>query len=309
MRDRFLAIGEAMVEMAPDGDGRYAMGFAGDAFNTAWYARRALPADWRVGFLSAVGTDALSDRMLAFMEAGGVETRWVRRVPDRTVGLYLIELDAGERRFAYWRSASAARTLAADPAWLDAALATARIAYLSGITLAILPEADRARLLSALAAARAAGCVVAFDPNIRPALWADPAETRAALAAAARVADVALPGFEEEAGLCGDADPAATAARWRAAGAGLVVVKNGAGPVVAADAGAVIRRAVAPAATVVDTTAAGDSFNAAFLAAWAAGRPVAEAIDAGAALAAQVVGRRGALVERGAPPGAGSPGD
>jgi 2-dehydro-3-deoxygluconokinase len=301
MRDAFLAIGEAMVEMAPDGAGRYALSFAGDTFNTAWYARRALSPDWRVAFLSAVGTDALSDRMLAFMEAAGVETRFVRRVADRSVGLYLIELDGAERRFAYWRSASAARMLAADPAWLDGALATARLAYLSGITLAILPGDDRARLLDALAAARAGGCVVAFDPNIRPALWPDPAGMGATLTAAAALADVALPSFEDEARWFGDAGPAATAARWRAAGAGLVVVKNGPEPIVAADAGGVTRRAVAPAAAVVDTTAAGDSFNAAFLAAWAAGAGVAAAIDAGAALAARVVARRGALVEVDAP--------
>ena len=63
-----------MVELLDEGGGHYRQGFAGDTFNTAWYARRLLPPNWRVGFASAVGEDPLSDRMVGFMAAEGVET-------------------------------------------------------------------------------------------------------------------------------------------------------------------------------------------------------------------------------------------
>ena len=129
MTDQFLAIGECMVELALQPDGAYAMGFAGDTFNTAWYARRSLPEAWRVGYLSAVGRDAVSDRMLAFMTGAGIDTRAVARLPDRTVGLYMIELVKGERSFSYWRGQSAARALAADAARLAAALDGVTLAY------------------------------------------------------------------------------------------------------------------------------------------------------------------------------------
>lgn len=302
-RDSFLAIGECMVEMAPEADGRYVMGFAGDTLNTAWYARRLLPATgpggWRVGYLSAVGTDAISNRMLRFIEDAGIDTAHVARRADRSVGLYLIELDRGERSFAYWRASSAARTLAEDGAALAAALAGARLAYVSGITLAILAEADRARLLAALAEARRAGCTVAFDPNLRPRLWPDSAAMCAAVSAAAAHADIVLPSYQDEAAHFGDPDPEATARRYGAAGARLVVVKDGPEAITTLADGTLARHPAVAAASVVDTTAAGDSFNAGFLAAHLGAASLAEAVAAGAGLAARVIGQRGALVEAG----------
>jgi 2-dehydro-3-deoxygluconokinase len=294
--DTFLSVGECMVELAPQPGGLYAMGFAGDTFNTAWYARRCLPETWRVAYLSAVGQDAVSQAMLAFMEGAGIDTTHVVRLPDRTVGLYLISLQNGERSFAYWRGQSAARMLASDQDRLARALLGVRVAYLSGITLAILDATDRARLLTALAAAQAVGTTVVFDPNLRPRLWPDVPAMRAAIMAGAGVADIVLPSHEDEATHFGDADPAATAARYAGAGAGLVVVKNGAAEMMALSGGQVHCLTPPPVPQVTDTTAAGDSFNAGFLAAWLAGAALPEAMARGAAVAAHVIGARGALV-------------
>ena len=293
---RIVSIGECMVELAPTGDGHFALGYAGDTFNTAWYLRRLLP-EAAVDYLSAVGEDAVSARMLDFMAAEGIGTAHIRRLRDRSVGLYLIQVDKGERSFAYWRSTSAARNLADDPKVLAAGLAGARLAYLSGITLAILAPEPRAALLAALRMARAAGTLVAFDPNIRPALWPDADVMRRALTEGAAHADIILPSFDDEAQHFGDATPEATARRYAAAGAELVVVKDGPNPVVSLQAGVLeTHRLPAPAATPVDSTAAGDSFNAAFLAVWLQDKPLAQAVSAGATLAAKVIAAPGALV-------------
>lgn len=292
-RPDILCIGECMVELSPQPGGLYAMGFAGDSFNTAWHLRRCLGTAGRVSYLTAVGQDALSDRMLDFMAGAGIDTAPVRRLSDRTVGLYLIELTRGERSFAYWRDRSAARTLADDAAALAAALAGRDLVYLSGITLAILEPESRARLMAALAQARGQGARVAFDPNIRPRLWPSPEAMRAAVTGAAALADVVLPSFDDEAAAFGDAAPAATLARY---GAGCVVVKNGAGEVLARDAAGLVRVTPPSVAEVVDSTGAGDSFNAGFLAAWLGGAGLAAAAAAGASLAARVVQGRGALV-------------
>lgn len=293
---RIVSIGECMVELAPTGDGHFALGYAGDTFNTAWYLRRLLP-EAAVDYLSAVGEDAVSARMLDFMASEGIATTHIRRLRDRSVGLYLIQVDKGERSFAYWRSTSAARNLADEPKALAAGLAGARLAYLSGITLAILAPEPRAALLAALRMARAAGTLVAFDPNIRPALWPDADVMRRALTEGAAHADIILPSFDDEAQHFGDATPEATARRYAAAGAGLVVVKDGPNPVVSLQAGVLETHPLpAPAATPVDSTAAGDSFNAAFLAAWLQDKPLAQAVSAGATLAAKVIAAPGALV-------------
>lgn len=295
---RILCVGEAMVEMAPSATvGDYRMGFAGDTLNTAWYLRRVLATDWTVDYVTAVGQDAVSDRLVGFIGGAGIGTAHVARLTGRTVGLYLIELKNGERSFSYWRGQSAARLLANDAARLGHAFADAGIVYLSGITLAVLEGAGRATLYAALAAARAAGARVVFDPNLRPRLWADDATMCAEVMAAAALSDIVLPSHEDEATFFGDADVQATADRYASAGAGLVVVKNGGGAMLTREGAGYASHAPEVVASIVDTTAAGDSFNAGFLAAWLAGGDVAAAVRAGARLAAQVIGQRGALCD------------
>jgi 2-dehydro-3-deoxygluconokinase len=292
---RLVAIGECMVELAPVADGLLRPGFAGDTFNTAWHLRRRLGPEWDVDYLTAVGDDPLSDRMVVHIAAQGIGTDRVARVRGRTCGLYLISHENGDRRFAYWRGQSAARTLADDPDRLAAGLAGADAVYLSGITLAILPPEERATLLRALAAARTAGARVLADPNIRPALWEDPATCRAAIKALARLADILLPSFDDEAACFGDTDPDGTAARYASLGCAEVVVKNGAGAVTLRDATGTSRHPVAQAAQVVDTTGAGDAFNAGYLAERLSGAPAPDAIAAGAALGARTIGHAGAI--------------
>ncbi|WP_407943404.1 sugar kinase [Marimonas lutisalis] len=285
-----------MVEMAPAENGLYAMGFAGDTFNTAWYARRLLPEDWAVDYFSAVGTDGVSSDMIDFMAREGVGTSLVRRVPDRTVGLYMIQLKDGERSFSYWRGQSAARTLADDLEALDHALAGAEIIYFSGITLAILDDTARNAFCDALARARMAGSHIAFDTNLRPRLWPGPEAMRAGLMQGAAVADTVLPSLDEEELAFGDTRADDTIARYREAGASAVVVKNGQQTCTAWSAKeGMVRHAPPAVARPVDSTAAGDSFGAAFLAARAQGAGLADAVAQAARLASQVIMTRGAL--------------
>lgn len=300
MQKRLVSIGECMVEMASTGEpGQFRMAFSGDTFNTAWYARRLFGPDWSIDYLSAVGTDTLSAQMTAFMRAAGIGTGGIVARGDRSVGLYLIELEAGERRFSYWRGQSAARMLAADPAHLDAALRAAGIVYLSGITLAILDRAGRETLLAAMETAREQGALVAFDPNLRPRLWEDGATMRGAVMAAAARSDIVLPSHEDEATHFGDSDIDATAARYAAQGAGVIVVKNGPGEMLALDGGRTARFAPPVIAAPVDTTAAGDSFNAGFLHARLNGATLHEALERGSAVSARVIAAHGALVDLG----------
>lgn len=297
MSKSLLSLGECMVEMSPTATGDYARGFAGDTFNTAWYARRLLPADWSVAYGSCIGTDAVSDEMSAFMAGEGIDTTALRRLPDRTVGLYMISLRDGERSFSYWRGQSAAKLLADDPAWLDATLQRRDIIHFSAITLAILSPDQRIAFCAALGRARATGSVIAFDTNLRPRLWEDTEAMRAGVMLGASVADIVLPSFDEETGLWGDATAADTIARYSTAGAKRVVVKDGGGPVTLWSAGHGTRQHTATKVEqIVDTTAAGDSFAGGFLAHLAIGRTEDQAAQAAMALAAQVIQARGALV-------------
>ena len=297
MTKRLLAIGECMLELSAGDGGQFREGYAGDTFNAAFYARKALPADWQVDYFTAVGTDRVSDEMLAFMEDKGVGTGFVARIADRVPGLYMIHLDNGERSFSYWRSASAAKLLARDRDALAAALAASDIVVFSGITLAVLEGDDAEVLIEEIGKVRDTSRIVAFDPNIRPRLWPDPVRMRRLITAGARASNLLLPSFDDEAAHFGDTDIAATIARYRGLGVDRIVVKNGGGAMTVAFDGTVIEVPAVPAAAIVDTTSAGDSFNGSFLAHYAVhGDPVAAASFA-AGVAAIVIGRHGALVE------------
>jgi len=299
MAGRLLSIGECMVElMQAEGD-LLRKGYAGDTFNTAYYARLFLPHDWTVDYLTAVGTDTVSGEMLAFIEKTGVGTGFIRRVEGRSPGLYMIHLKDGERSFSYWRSVSAAKTLADDAAHLRAAIEACDIIVFSGITLAILAPSAVETLLLELRRAKAAGKRVVFDPNIRPRLWDDKHHMLETISAGARASSLVMPSFDDEAAHFGDADIAATIARYRALGVENIVVKDGSKGVTLSFGDA--PRQFVPSATVeriVDTTSAGDSFNGAFLARYAIDGDAGKAARFAAETAATVIQHHGALVSK-----------
>ena len=298
-RKRLLGIGECMIELAPSGVSRtYTQGFAGDVFNTLWYATRCLDPDWQVQFYTALGQDDFSDDLLAFAESAGISCKAVPRLKGVMPGLYMIRLHQGERGFSYWRGQSAARLMMQDVDLVARQVQEADVIYVSGITLAILPPEGRSALIAVMAAARKASKFVVFDPNIRPALWEDATTLCATLMTVAPTSSLVLPSFDDEMAAFGDLGPEETVARYRSAGAGQVVVKNGPAAVVTWD-GANLARHETPIlpGPLIDSTAAGDSFNAAFLAQILRSDEIASAVRAGQALASRVVQGRGALIE------------
>lgn len=295
-KNRFLGIGECMIELSGAGDGLLRQSFAGDVFNTLWYARATAEATWAVSFHTAVGTDPMSDQMLAFIETAGIDCGSILRIADRRPGLYMIHLDEGERSFSYWRETSAARLLARDKEALKRAIDQASLIYFSGITMAILTQEDAEYLLSCLASARSEGKSVAFDPNIRPVLWASPERMRETIQRAADHATIVLPSFDDEAAAFGDASPKATLKRYGKNPATLVVLKNGPGSVLVGHEGTVVDYPTEIINSPVDTTGAGDSFNGAFLAAFAKGGDIAASVTAAQKCAATVICNPGALV-------------
>jgi len=297
-RNTLLCVGECMIEIAPAGDGLHRVGYAGDTFNTAWYARKLMQDDWTVGYCTRVGTDSASDAMVEFMRENGIDTSAVNRDQSRTVGLYMINLKDGERAFSYWRGQSAARHLADNRADLEKIFSKQSIVHVSGITLAILSTNARNSLLDALADARRTGTTIAFDTNLRPRLWASTQDMRAGIRQGASVADIVLPSFDEEQWLWSDKTPEETISRYRTLGSKIIAVKNGPEPVtIWNDTEGTQSVRVSRPKAVIDTTAAGDSFAAAFLAAHASGSTTVDAAQNASHVAAQVIAGRGALVD------------
>lgn len=293
----FISIGECMAELQAREDGLYRLGFAGDTLNTAWYMRALTrPEDVAVDYVTAVGTDPLSAKMLAFLKANFVGTRFIREISDRTVGLYLITLAGAERSFTYWRSSSAARLLAEDRQALTAALSHADAIYFSGITLAVLSPAHRRNLLAVLQEMKGRGATIAFDSNARRRLWPSDRAMKKAMIEGYETCTLALPTFSDDQALFGDATPADCAKRIVGYGVHEIVVKDGGNPcVVSLDTK---QFSVAPDAVqdIVDTTGAGDSFNAGYLAARMLNTDPLEAAKLGHRVAGRVIRERGALL-------------
>ncbi len=287
---KIACVGEAMIELAIDREGKQ-IGFAGDTLNTAIYLARNLP-EAQVEFVTVLGQDAMSERMEQFIRSEGVGTERIAHHPDRLPGVYAIATDAkGERSFSYWRNQSAARTLFENG---FAQLEGVDVIYYSAITLAILPPAVRAALIAHLAAHPA---TVVFDSNYRPRLWEDAETARATIEAAWRAADIALPSVDDEMALYGDADAAAVLERLRGWGCHRGALKCGDAGAVPLDS-AVEAPAYTPAPRVVDTTAAGDSFNGAYLAAVLGGASEPEALLRAHDQAVAVIGQPGAIIPR-----------
>ncbi|RVC72722.1 sugar kinase, partial [Mesorhizobium sp. M4A.F.Ca.ET.022.05.2.1] len=269
------------------------MGFAGDTFNMLW-ALHALSGERPATYVSAFGDDPFSQGQIAFFAENGIGIGQSPVISGARPGLYAITLTGAERAFTYWRADAAARQLASDPGALAKSLENQALVYFSGITLAILEEASRKTLLNAVAKARAAGSLVAFDPNYRPRLWRSREEAQAAITEALAVTDIALPTFPDEQMLFGDATPQVTAGRLGRL-VGEVVVKNGEDAALIAVKGAFQPVPAVHVATPVDTTGAGDSFNGGYLAARLAGHAPADAALRAHRVAAAVVQVRGAL--------------
>lgn len=290
-----VAIGEAMIEMAVVGPDTYRRGFAGDTFNTAWQMAQVCPPG-AVRFVTKVGTDAVSDAFVQGQKAEGLDVAGIGRVRDRMMGLYMIELDGAERQFHYWRGQSAARLVADDRDWLRGAIGGAGLIHLSGITLAILSAEARDELYDVLAEARAKGARLSFDPNMRPRLWPSLDAARATLARFFQMTDIALPSFDDEATLWGDATPEATMSRLHGFGIAEIAVKNGAGPVIACSDVGQIQVNTPPVAEICDTSGAGDAFNAGYLAARLRGKGPLEAVRCGQRMSAEVIRHFGARI-------------
>lgn len=294
-----VSFGECMIELRSVGPRLLRQGFAGDTLNAAVYLARLRPDGVAVRYAMGIGTDRFALAMRDAWREEGIDDSLVREVPGRSCGLYTILVDeSGERHFSYWRDSSAAR------AYFDTALTPLELAvdnidllYLSGISVAILPEPARERLMTVIRQVRARGGRVAWDNNFRPRLWPVPELARDTLARFCVESDIALLTLDDELALQPERSRDAVLASAFALPCAEVVIKRGAEPTwVRAAGSAAVEVPVQAIARPLDTTAAGDAFGGAYLAARLRGLAPPQAAAAGNRLAATVVQHPGAII-------------
>ncbi|SUW61666.1 Uncharacterized sugar kinase ydjH [Buttiauxella agrestis] len=305
---KIAVIGECMIELSQKG-AEVSRGFGGDTLNTSVYIARQVNADdLEVHYVTALGEDNFSQQMLDAWQQENVHTELTQRLEHRLPGLYYIETDStGERTFYYWRNEAAARFwLESDQAQaICAELAQFDYLYLSGISLAILNAASREKLMALLTQCRANGCKVIFDNNYRPRLWASREETQQVYQQMLACTDIAFLTLDDEDLLWGEKPVEEVIHRTQAAGVREVVIKRGADSCLVAIQGESTLEVPAvklPKEKVIDTTAAGDSFSAGYLAVRLTGGSAEEAAKRGHLTASTVIQYRGAIIPKEAMP-------
>lgn len=302
---KIAIIGECMIELNGEPFGNMWQTYGGDTLNTATYLSRASsPKDIEVHYISAMGADKLSQQMIQHWQQDQIHTDSVLIDPNRQAGLYLIQLDKfGERTFLYWRSESAARYLLQHPDYpqVQDKLAEMDMIYLSGISLAILPDADRYALIEQLKQLAAQGVKIAFDSNYRPKLWESVAKTQEIYTALYPLVHLALVTFDDEQALWGDNDPAQSVQRLRELGVKNIVLKQGKeGALFCDEQGNQQNVATTPVTNVVDTTSAGDAFNAGFLNGYLRDKLPQQCCQQGNQVAGIVIQHKGAIIDKNA---------
>lgn len=270
MKNCFAAIGECMIELSYRSSRELHMGFAGDTLNTAVYFSRCCDLNnTSVEYITALGSDPYSSMMMEDWKKEGIGCQYTRIIPEKLPGLYLIQVDAsGERSFYYYRSNSAAKQmfLGEEGRQLASRLVDFTIIYFSGITLAILDASSRDRFYKALKQSKDNGVMIAFDTNYRSSLWNSFQEAKEVVEQFCHLVSMALPSYDDETLLFGDNSMINCANRYHDYGVNEVIVRQGKEGCLLSKEGKQIQVPALSVANIVDTTAAGDSFNGAYLA-------------------------------------------
>jgi len=302
MTKKVISIGECMVQMLQRPDGLYSRDYAGDTQNFIQYlAWLGADLDIQAHYLTAMGQDKFGREIVAAWQAHGIETDMVMRTEQKNTGLYFADTDPrGNRDYSYFRSDAAARLMFDLPeseAIFEKAL-QADVVYSSAITMMILTDENKQKLVDFYRRAKEKGVTTAFDTNYRPAGWETPEQAAKWMDKMFEHTDIVMPTNDENRLVFGDQTDEQTLARMQAAGIPEIVIKCG-------DKGALVyfdgkteRIESQPDINVVDTTSAGDSFNAAYIAARLSGRTAFEAATWGHRLAAEVIQHRGAFIPK-----------
>ncbi len=288
-----LSLGECMVEFSPVKNHQWQIGFAGDAYNTLVYASRL---GMRCGFITCIGKDTFHKSLLNAIEEEKIYPVCTRTLADRQNGIYFIQTGInGERQFQYYRAQSAAtqifKEIPVDEIIREAL--RSRIFYFTAVSVAIAEEREK---LGDILKKIKGKTVVAFDANYRASLWSSERVYRRVIGAILPFVDIILPSEADERILHPECNAQQLFPIYEKSGT-LCCMKSG-GIGASLIVAGVLQNIPAVKRKAIDTTAAGDAFNAGFLTGVVKKYSAMQSAKLGNAAAGIVIRHRGAIVDR-----------
>ncbi|MBQ8063616.1 MAG: carbohydrate kinase [Clostridia bacterium] len=221
----------------------------------------------KTAFVGCVGKDAFGDSLRETLEKDAVDTRGLiahDTIPT-TLAVVTVNPD-GERSFTFYRRPGADICLTRD-AIPEELLTEAPILHFGSVSLT--DDPSRSATLAAAKDAKAAGALITYDPNYRPALWPSEEEAVQWMRAPLDLVDVLKISDEETALLSGHEDPAEAAEALCKKGIRLVLITLGPDGVYyryeTPDGAPLTGTVPGFSVQVADTNGAGDTFFGAFL--------------------------------------------
>ncbi len=296
---KIAVIGECMIELYEEQKTLYKQTFGGDTFNCAVYLKRSLE-NAHIEYITVLGKDDLSNKMIDFFRSEDIKTTFVDKLENRFPGLYMIHVENGERSFSYWRDSSAAKELFLTNSLerLSKELLDYDLIYFSAITLAIMSKKGRENLYTIIKEARNNGVKVAFDSNYRSNLYKNIYEAKELYKEALRNCDIFLPSIDDEKNLWGDLNADEIIKNSQIVGVKEVVVKCGEDDIIYYSNNQKGCVKIDKLKKIIDTTAAGDSFNGSFLVARLKNIGMEESIKLASKLASKVIMYKGAIIPK-----------
>lgn len=250
-------------------------------------ARLGISVRWH----SRVGNDPFGRKMISILAGEGVDTSAVAIDATKPTGVFFREwLPDGMRRVFYYRAGSAAANMGPEDLKPEHFVGVKAV-HMTGITPA-LSERAAATCMRAIELAKAAGCMITFDPNFRPRLWSAE-QARVAMIPMAQASDIILMGHEDAAAMFGEGDDEHYLQSAVALGIKTVVLKRAERGALAIHDGERFEATVVKAERVIDPVGAGDGFDAGFIAGRLRGKSMPESLHLGAIVGAGSVAHLG----------------
>lgn len=171
MSYKICSIGECMIELTNIDNKKYSLSVAGDTLNFCFYLNKEL---FKVFYFTAIGNSDISKEALIFFQKNNINTQLVHKDLSNEIGLYIIKnKKSGEKKFYYWRDNSAAKYYLNNLKLkkIYKKIYNFDFLYLTGITLSLIEKKNLNNLIDFINFCKSKNCKIIFDLNLRIKRW------------------------------------------------------------------------------------------------------------------------------------------